>query len=1064
MFNKNSYMKSKMLIFFLALSSFIAPAQEPEQYKAYVVSNSHLDTQWNWDIQTTISEYIPNTVRRNLWLLENYPDYVFNFEGAVKYAWMKEYYPLEYEKVVQAVREGRWHVSGSSWDANDTNIPSPESVFRNILLGQEFYKKEFGQKSTDIFLPDCFGFSYTLPAIASHCGLIGFSTQKLLWRKNPFHGDERIPFPMGMWYGIDGSAIQSAFDCGQYVYNFPEGCDVSESPELVERARRGPDGTAYRYYGTGDKGGSASIWSVSAVSDAVRHGDGPVKVISATSDQAYKDYIASGRQASLPAYRGELLMDVHGTGCYTSQAAMKRFNRRNEQLADAAERASVMADWTGALPYQKDKINSAWKRFIWHQFHDDLTGTSIQRAYTFSWNDEVIAQSQFADVMRAASGAVSQGLDTRTKGLSVLVYNPAAYERTSVVEASVPFAKAPTGVAVYGPDGRKVPSQLLSYSSGEAKIIFSADMKPVSYAVYDVRPSGSQGSSKNLSVSENVIENAVYKVTLDSAGDMVSVIDKRYGKELVEKGKAVGPVVFDDNMSSEWPAWEIMKSVIDSEPEYIDGDTDISVVENGPLRATVKVEKTFGDSRIVQYISLTDGASDDRIDISAEIDWAQKNSLLKVVFPWTVSNPEAVYDLGLGHVGRGNNTDTAYEVVAQHWADLTAEDGSYGISVINDCKYGWDKPADNTLRLTLIHSPGVEKRYKYQQIQDFGHHTVRYSIFGHSGDAIDAGIVAEGEDLNQPLVSYLVEKHPGVFGKSFSFIDSDSDQIAVKALKKAEDGNGYIVRIYETAGRDAEGVRLSFPADIVAAYEVNGIEKGSEAAEFEGRDLLVSAGAFEPRTFRVLLSGSDAGLPQMTACCLSLPYNMKAISPDAFMHEADADSLGNSYSDELMPDTLVNNGIPFVRGHVAADNAVRCAGQKIALPKDVDYDRVYLLVAASDRDRHAEFSANGRTFCFDVPYYSGFYAQWGQTSFSEGYVKDAEIAYVGDHRHNADGHNEPYVFTYLYQIAIDMDGETGEIVLPDDPHIILFAATAVDTADSGILPAMEVRALPASTL
>ncbi|HIU54834.1 MAG TPA: alpha-mannosidase, partial [Candidatus Gallibacteroides avistercoris] len=185
-------MKHKLLLasICLIMGAGGLSAQEAGQEQTptvYLVADAHLDTQWNWDVRTTIDKYVYNTLVQNLWLLDNYPNYVFNFEGAVKYNWMKEYYPLEYERIKKYIQEGRWHISGSTWDATDTNIPSPESFFKNILLGQMFYKNEFGVKSTDIFLPDCFGFGYTLPTIASHCGLIGFSTQKLGWRNNPFY-------------------------------------------------------------------------------------------------------------------------------------------------------------------------------------------------------------------------------------------------------------------------------------------------------------------------------------------------------------------------------------------------------------------------------------------------------------------------------------------------------------------------------------------------------------------------------------------------------------------------------------------------------------------------------------------------------------------------------------------------------------------------------------------------------------------------------------------------------------------------------------------------------------
>ena len=205
-------MKLSVAILSLAIlsggnASFAQTDKQDKKAKAYMVADAHLDTQWNWDIQTTIKEYVWNTLSQNLFLLKRYPDYVFNFEGGVKYAWMKEYYPAQYEEMKEYIRNGRWHISGSSWDATDVLVPSTESFIRNILLGQEYYRKEFGVESTDIFLPDCFGFGWTLPTIAAHCGLIGFSSQKLDWRNHPFYGKSKHPFMIGLWKGVDGTSI-----------------------------------------------------------------------------------------------------------------------------------------------------------------------------------------------------------------------------------------------------------------------------------------------------------------------------------------------------------------------------------------------------------------------------------------------------------------------------------------------------------------------------------------------------------------------------------------------------------------------------------------------------------------------------------------------------------------------------------------------------------------------------------------------------------------------------------------------------------------------------------------
>lgn len=530
----------------------------PKRCKAYVVSNAHLDTQWNWDVRTTIREYIPRTLFQNLYLMERFPEYRFSFEGGVKYAWMKEYYPLQYEQLKKRIASGQWHIAGASWDANDPNMPSAESFFRNVLLGQEFYKREFGVLSTDIFLPDCFGFGYTLPTIAAHCGLIGMSTQKLGWRTHDFYDapyHRKNPFSWGVWRGIDGESVIAAFDTGGYSEELPE--NVQYDAKLLERAKHGFENTCYHYYagggeGVGDRGNSGTVATCRRLAKAMADADAPIEIVSAVSDDLYRDFL--DRKSELPVYDGELLMDVHATGCYTSQTAMKYYNRRNEELAGAAERASVAADWLGVAPYDSGKLNEIWQRFIWHQFHDDLTGTSIPEAYTFSWNDELIALRQSTDVMTTAVAALSYELDTRVKGIPVVVYNAVTERVRDVVEALVPLDARARGVAVYGPDGRRTPAQVIGREGGRARILFAAHVPSAGYAVYDVRP-GAAAKSAKLAAAGNVVENSVYRLELDANGDIASLVDKRCGRELVADGKAFRLALFEGNPSVQWPAW-----------------------------------------------------------------------------------------------------------------------------------------------------------------------------------------------------------------------------------------------------------------------------------------------------------------------------------------------------------------------------------------------------------------------------------------------------------------------------------------------------------------------------
>ncbi len=1059
-------MKNKVLLasvfFMMGASGLHAQEAAPQKkHTVYMVSDAHLDTQWNWDVRTTIDEYVYNTLVRNLWLLDNYPNYVFNFEGAVKYNWMKEYYPLEYERMKKYIKEGRWHISGSTWDATDTNIPSPESFFKNILLGQEFYKKEFGVKSTDIFLPDCFGFGYTLPTIAAHSGLIGFSTQKLGWRNNPFYENgKKEPFPVGIWQGVDGSKIFAALAGGGYGARF-NGEDLSHSKDLMRSAEESANNNAYRYYGTGDTGGSATIGSVEAIEAGIK-GDGPLQVISATSDQLFKKYLPIDGQNGLPVYNGELLMDVHGTGCYTSQAAMKMFNRRNEQLGDMAERASVMADWLGVQAYPAATLTEAWRRFVWHQFHDDLTGTSIPKAYTYSWNDELLSQSQFADVTSAASGAVITTMDTRVKGTPVVVYNPLGFKRQDVAEAYVPMKKAPAGVTVYDNKGKAVKTQLLSYEDGKAHILFETETEPVSYTVYDVRVSGKNGVSKELSTGKNTLENSIYKITLNADGDISSLFDKRVNKELVQPGKAIRLALFTNNPSRSWPAWEIMKSTLDAAPVSVNENVEISVVENGPLRSALKIEKTHGDSKFVQYLRLFDGALADRIDVANEVNWNTKNALLKAEFPMSFSNPQAVYDLGIGHISRGNNTKTAYEVYAQYWADLTAPDNSYGLSILNNCKYGWDKPDDNTLRLTLLHTPQAGG-YSYQSEQDLGHHAFTYSMVGHPNALTEAGTVEKAECLNQPLIAFVTPAHKGENGKELSFVSVNNPQVILKSLKKAEDGNSYVLRFYETAGKPTDVVEVEFPAEIEKAMEVNGIEEHIKEATVSGNKLQFKATAFQPKTFSVKLKSPQQQFASAVSEPLELKYNDKAYTPDAFRGDVNFDGRGSSFAAELLPEVITCEGIDFKVGSVGRNHIIRCKGDTIQLPQTGKYDKLYLLVTSSNGDRKATFKIDDKEYSANIPYYSGFYGQWGHKGQTEGYVKDATVAYVGDHRHNGRKGNESYLFTYMYKIMLPVTAKSKTLVLPDNENIVVFAATLSDNKADDVTPAIEMRALPYKT-
>lgn len=1040
-------MKHFIVLTLLIISSLASFADNlgKENYPpaVYMVSNAHFDTQWRWDVRQSIGEFIPNTMYQNFRLFEDYSDYKFNFEGAVKYSWMKEYYPEQFERVRKYVKEGRWNVAGSSWDANDPNIPSPESFIRNVLLGQEFYKREFGKTSDDIMLPDCFGFGYTLPTLAVHCGLKYFHTQKLEWRNKPFYSNGwKIPFYVGWWEGAGGAKLLSVMDGGNYSWD-PAESNITDDKDFKYRLSKSPVNAVFRYYGTkssryeGDRGGSPLPSSLASIHYASKHPIEYAVKFSSVNDffKKYENY------PQFPTYHGELLMDVHATGCYTSVSQMKYLNRRNEQMAIAAEGIGVVADWLGGVNYPHYTIDEAWKRLLWHQFHDDLTGTSIPEAYQFSYNDEYINLNQFENIIRTGMLSVASGMNTLVKGTPVVVYNPISTENRTPVEFEMTLAPGMNDVAVYDKDGRKVKSQIVCRNGSKVKVLFESQMKPMSLYVYDLRETAtvSKPPRTSLKVTSNTLENKIYRLVLDENGDIVSLTDKRCSREIVKKGKSFALSVFNDNKSFNWPAWEILKEVIDRNPVNVDEDVVVSVSEQGPLRATLKVERKYGDTRFVQEYSMTEGADDNRIDVKNYVDWQSEATLLKASFPVSFDADSATYDLGAASIRRGNNTDIAYETYGHQWADITADNGSYGVTIMNDCKYGWDKPDKNTLRLTLLHTPQTKEWCSNQATQDIGEHCFTYSIVGHPSELKPENAAALSDALNQKKIAFAAPKQRGRLQKEFSMVSTDTPSIRVKALKKAQNGDGIIVRTYELSGKESNG-RIIFPCNIRYAEEVNGIEETVSTASFSGRELNVNVKGFEPKSFRVFLYDPDVRIDALEIEHIGLPYNELAITSDAFSSLGHMDDDWHSYAAELLPEKLVYNNVTFRLGEADKWNALCCRRDTLGLPQGTS--KVAMLVASSNGDRDVEFDA-GVKVVRRVPYYSGFYGSYGWKGYYDSFLRSGDIAYVGTHRHDSRKRNEIMEYTYMYYVEVPVAAGCEKLILPDDRFVTIFAATAI---------------------
>ena len=1083
--------------------------------KLYAVANAHLDTQWNWTIQDVIRDSVKDTLVKNFELLDKYPNYHMNFEGAFRYKLAKEYYPDLYEKLKEYIAEGRWSVAGSTWDAMDANVPSSEALMRQILYGNGYFEKEFGKKSTDIFLTDCFGFSYALPSIAAHMGLNGFSTQKLVWgvgspiyeedgtvskpmpeEKDPFadpdkwfpEKDKKPRMDLGKWVGPDGKFVAASFLEGDYTYNFDKKGDtrpVNQREEYLKQIEHNEKYTGHSvrsmYYGTGDYGGSCKEISAQMVNDAVNDKEnGLYEVIAASTDQLFNDLTPEEREA-LPAYDGELLIP-HGSGAVTSHTISKRWNRKNELLADSAEKASVMAAWLGASEYPSERLLTAWQTFLWHQFHDDLPGTSIASAYVFTYNDYVIALNLFAAELENAVGGIAGALDTNVQGTPVVVYNPVSCERNDVVAAEIPVSTP--YVRVFDGMGREVPAQL-SRVDGKTVVKFVAKTAPVSCTVYEVReseipcqlisavsvsPAEAESSQAGAGIAEAessqigtggfILQNQRYQVTIDQNGDIASILDKANENfELLESPirLEIGP-----DSSCVWPSWELVWTDSLEEPAYVGGNPMFEIVDNGPAVVSVKVTRTYNNSTFEQTISLWNDGQ--RVDVANRIDWSERKANLRAAFPLSVSNPKATFDLGLGAIENGNTDNFPYyQHLVHQWADLTAEDGSYGVSILNDCKYGMDKPKDNVLRLTLIHTPAAPfSQASGQDWQDMGLNVFTYSITGHKG--VRGG---EAAALNQPLMPFTAPKHGGL-GRSLSFVSVSDPNVIIRCIKKEEKGDRIVVRVQETSGRGAENCSLTFAADLVSAVETNGYEEEIGAAEFAGNQLTCTLTPYAVKTFAISLKGkmnaaNGADSAGSETCSnsaanvqtlrrkqepIALPYNKKVTSSNSD-RTAGEFADGISIPSELYSEEIVSGGIRFTLAPAEEANAVEANGQVIELP--AGYRTLYLLAASRGGDKTVTFLVDGNPVEVKVQDYKENVGSWTMmVNAAECVIKHDEIAAVYTHTHDADG-DRLYLFAYLFKYALDITG-AKTVTLPADSDLIIMAATASDDEPGAFAP------------
>ncbi len=1070
-------MKVHSILFgFLLACTSLVQAEDDKTF--FLISNSHLDTQWNWDVKTTVSDYVRHTLVDNMALMDKYPDFQFNYEGAIKYMWMKEYYPEDFERLKVYVSSGQWHVSGMSVDANDVMMSSAESILHSMLYANRFYKKEFGVRGGyDVMLPDCFGFSYALPSLMHHAGQRGFHTAKLGWGSAAYN---KLPH-FGVWQGVDGSKVYAIYKPGAYDTHEDWNKDLTNDADILSKIetniKESGVPVAVKYVGPrsdhggalhddpDDDGENTPYW----LSYNVQKKDGAVKVRLVSPDEFFQ-YMQDHDKGQYQVWNSELPMRTHGVGAYTSWGALKLWNRKNELLADAAEKASALAMWQGVRSYPSQQLQDAWIRTLWQQHHDGITGTSILSANDYSYNEYYLANRTFAQELSTSAGAVIQLMDTQTEGTPIVVYNPLSHERTDIVEGSVYTGRRQEFVRVLDPDGKEVLSQVTGYDVATHRLhfIFAATVPSLGFAVYDARVGEKSTLTSDLSteVSSNLrrFSNGRYRISINSNGDISNLYDLANSRTLI--GSAIRQQLIYDHEDT-WPAWEVSYTDVCRTPSsFVSKNVETELVEDGPLRKSLKVTRRQEGSTFVQYIRMN--AVNDRVECVNEVDWQTSERMLKVNFPFptTLRNANSTYDISLGTISRGIRTADEYEVCANQWADQSNSTNRFGVSILTDCKYGWDKPSDSSLRLTLLRTPSC-KNYSHQANMDLGPNKFSYALLPHEGGWSELTQMQAGE-FNQPLIAFVAPKHPRLFlDRRVDFVSLSTNKVAIKVLKKAEDSNEFIVRVYEWAGEDQQDVRLSFPLPISSAREVNGIEEdipGGQCTIVDGQ-LSFDIKRYQPKTFAIRVpmmgilhyGGEDEidhpGYP------LELPYNIDLMSYDSSRGNA-ASTYTYAYPAELIPDTLLCDNMDFVMGPRTdgEKNVLRLnSPQTITLPSWLSkrkYKLYLLLASPTEAGAKVTVTAGNEETVLNVPYFSGRAAEPPScTTLTENYRKE-NIVFASSHAHRvSDKTNQAMQMLYIYKYAVELPEGISEVtVKASDFKTFLFAATIAPNHCDDIVP------------
>jgi len=836
---KRAWPAAVFLVLFISfpLAGAAAPDQNqaapsPRDLTAHLIGHAHIDLAWLWRWEETVHDIATHTFWGTLAQMDWVPGLTFAQSQPAVYEAVEKYYPELFQKIKDEVKAGTWVPVGGMWAEPDLNMPDGESLARQLLYGKKYFQEKFGVDVTVGWNPDSFGHNFQLPQVLSKAGIKYYIFDRCAPENTPVF----------WWEGADGSRVLAYVPPGWYLVDLKNGVrDL-----LLGASKTTPLKDFMLLYGEGDHGGGPRITDVDAILKFKDNPDHP-RLEFVTPENYCKKIEASGIE--FPVVKKELNFTF--PACYTTQAETKKWNRRLENLLLAAEKFSALAVFSGFRDYYPERdLDEAWKTVLRNQFHDIFDGSSIGPVYEESRKYYQAALERGQRALDFSLEAITNQVDTRGDGRPLIVYNSLGWERTEPVEFEVVFSRAVKVFRIVESGGTEVPFQIADERSAGDKRVFrivliAEKVPPLGYKTYRVLEAAVLPEFKTgLLISAAVMENEFFRITLNSqTGWIKSIYDKANMREvLAGEGNVLQAIVDEPESMS---AWEL--GLKDKSWNIGEKGARIAVLERGPVRGIVRVATPFRNSTFTQDITLYPQVR--RVDCSLRMDWQERNLMIKAAFPVAAENARADFEIPYGYVTRPTD---GTEVPALKWIDLTDGSGRHGLSLLNDCKYGFDVKG-NVMRISIIHgatSPDPEA--------DRGEHELVYSLFPHSGAWQDAGTHRRGYELNNPLIARTAMVHAGRLPAAHSFLQVEAPSVVLAAVKKE---SGYydralVFRLYETFGREAE-VRLELPWE-AEAWVTDLIEKPLEKIELDGKILRLTLKPFEIKTLKI------AALPRRT--------------------------------------------------------------------------------------------------------------------------------------------------------------------------------------------------------